>query len=135
MNMTLDALRQHELVVVRRLSTGPLTEFELADEVAEHSGYTPDQAADVVGESLHELREKGLIWSGTLLNKRGQSIMAAALTKKWKRAGGVNPAPANALIGTGDWRPQRRPGGNRVKTPFWNGRTSGLLRSETPGSG
>lgn len=82
MNMTLDALCQPELVVVRRLSSGPLTEFELAHEVAVNSSYTPEQAADRVAYWLNELREKGLIWAGTLLNKRGQTIMAAALTNK-----------------------------------------------------
>ncbi len=82
MNMTFDMLDQPELVLVRRLSSGPLTEFELAHEVAVHSGYTPEQAADRVAYWLNGLREKGLIWAGTLLNKRGQSIMAAALTNK-----------------------------------------------------
>ncbi len=82
MHMTLDALCQPELVVLRRLGSGPLTEFELAHEVAVNSSYTPGQAADRVDSWLNELREKGLIWAGTLLNKRGQSIMAAALTNK-----------------------------------------------------
>ena len=76
--MTLDALCQPELVVVRRLRCGPLTEFELANEVAVNSSYTPEQAADRVIFWLNNLREKGLIWAGALLNKRGQSIMAAA---------------------------------------------------------
>ncbi len=82
MKMTPDALCQPELVVVRRLTSGPLTEFELAHEVAVNSSYTPEQAADRVAGWLNELREKGLIWAGSLLNKRGQSIMAAALTIK-----------------------------------------------------
>ncbi|UCC31203.1 MAG: hypothetical protein JSU86_02785 [Phycisphaerales bacterium] len=81
MHMTLEALCQPELVVLRRLSSGPLTEFELAHEVAVHSGYTPEQAADRVAGWLNELREKGLIWAGSLLNNHGQAIMAAALTK------------------------------------------------------
>ncbi len=82
MEMTLDALSHHELVVVRRLSGGPLTEFELAHEVAVNSSYTPEQAADRVPGWLNGLRDKGLIWAGTLLNKRGQTIMAAALTNR-----------------------------------------------------
>ncbi len=82
MTMTLDALGQPELVVVRSLSSGPLTEFELAYEVAVNSSYTPEQAADRVAGWLNELREKGLIWAGTLSNKRGQTIMAAALTNR-----------------------------------------------------
>lgn len=82
MNITLSALDQPELVMVRRLRSGPLTEFELAHEVAENSSYSPEQAADRVVGWLNELREKGLIWTGTLLNKRGQAIMAAALTNR-----------------------------------------------------
>ncbi len=82
MNITLDTLRQPELVVVRRLSSGPLTEFELAHEIAAHSGYTPEQAADRVAGWLNELWEKGLVWTGTLSNKRGQTIKAAALTNR-----------------------------------------------------
>ena len=80
MKMTLDTLCQPELVVVRRLSSGPLTEFELAYEVAAHSGYTPEQASERVAEWLNGLREKGLIWAGVLANRRGQTILAAALT-------------------------------------------------------
>lgn len=82
MNRILDELCQPELVVVRRLSDGPLTEFELAQEVASSSSYTPEQATERVSFWLQGLREKGLIWAGTLLNKRGQAIMAAALTSR-----------------------------------------------------
>ena len=82
MKLTLSSLDQPELVVVRRLSGGPLTEFELAEEVAEHSGYAPEDAADKVAGWLQGLREKGLIWAGHLWNKRGQMIMAAALTAR-----------------------------------------------------
>ena len=82
MKITLEALRNPELVVVRSLRGGPLTEFELAQAVATNSGYTPEQAADGVAGWLNELREKGLIWAGTLLNKRGQTIAAAALTHR-----------------------------------------------------
>ncbi len=82
MNRILDELCQPELVVVRRLSDGPLTEFELAQEVALSSSYTPEQATERVSFWLQGLREKGLIWAGTLLNKRGQAIMAAALTSR-----------------------------------------------------
>jgi len=82
MDMTLDALCQPELIVVRRLRAGPLTEFELAEEVAVNSSYTPEQAADCVARWLDELREKGLVWAGSLFNKRGQTIMAAALTSR-----------------------------------------------------
>lgn len=91
MHMTLDALCQPELVVVRRLSSGPLTEFELAHEVAVSSSYTPEQAADHVAGWLNELQDKGLIWAGTLLNRRGQSIMAAALTNKGRKLVGEKP--------------------------------------------
>jgi hypothetical protein len=80
MNDVLESLRQAELVVVRRLRTGPLTEFELVAEVAEHSGYTTDQAAERMPDLLAGLQDRGLIWSGVLTNRRGQTIMAAALT-------------------------------------------------------
>ena len=85
MTLTLDALGQPQLVVVRRLSSGPLTEFELAHEIAGHSGYTPEEAADRLAGWLDQLRENGLIWAGSLLNKRGQTIMAAALTNRGRK--------------------------------------------------
>ena len=86
MNATLENLRQHELVIVRRLKKGPLTEFELAAEVAEHSGYAEEQAADRMAVWLNELQNAGLIWAGSLSNKRGQQLMAAALTSIGRRA-------------------------------------------------
>jgi hypothetical protein len=81
---TLSALGQHQLVILRRLRAGPLTEFELASEVAEHSGYTNEQCADNMADWLDALRLEGLIWSGALTNANGQQIMAAALTKRGK---------------------------------------------------
>lgn len=82
MNDTLQSLRQHELVILRRLRNGPLTEFELANEIAEHSGHTPEEAADNVAGWLESLRDEGLIWAGALLNAEGQQLMAAALTRR-----------------------------------------------------
>lgn len=82
MTNTIEALRQHELVILRRLRSGPLTEFELVREVAEHSGHSYDQAAEMMAEWLEELRVEGLIWAGSLNNAAGQKIMAAALTKR-----------------------------------------------------
>lgn len=82
MTHTLEALRQHQLVIVHRLRSGPLTEFELAREVAEHSGHTHEGAAELMGEWLEELRQDGLIWAGSLSNASGQKIMAAALTNR-----------------------------------------------------
>jgi len=79
---TLDSLAQHQLVILRRLRESPLTEFELSREVSAHSGYTPEQCADNMPDWLAELRREGLIWSGTLSNANGQTIMAAALTKR-----------------------------------------------------
>lgn len=79
---TLEALRQHQLVILRRLRGGPLTEFELAREVTEHSGHTLEECADKMGEWLDELRAAGLIWSGSLSNAGGQRILAAALTRR-----------------------------------------------------
>ncbi len=78
--INIGALRQHQLVVLRRLRGGPLTEFELVKEVAEHSGYTHDQAAEMMADWLAELRDAGLVWAGVLMNATGQQIMAAALT-------------------------------------------------------
>ncbi len=80
MTKTLDTLQQHQLVILRRLRSGPLTEFELASEIAEHSGHTQEQAADQMDDWLNELRNEGLIWSGKLANSDGQTILAAALT-------------------------------------------------------
>ena len=81
---TLDTLRQHQLVILRRLRTGPLTEFELASEVADHSGYTVEDCSDRMAGWLDELRQEGLIWAGALSNDTNQQIMAAALTKRGK---------------------------------------------------
>ncbi|MBU0718329.1 MAG: hypothetical protein KJ749_08780 [Planctomycetes bacterium] len=81
---TLEALQQHQLVILRRLRGGPLTEFELADEVAGHSGYSIEDCADHMADWLDELRAEGLTWAGFLVNDAGQEIMAAALTKRGK---------------------------------------------------
>ena len=79
---TLEALTQHQLVILRRLRPGPLTEFELNHEITEHSGYTAEQCEDNLAQWLEELKEEGLIWVGMLSNANGQQIMAAALTKR-----------------------------------------------------
>ena len=82
MTEAINSLRQHQLVILRRLRTGPLTEFELAREVAEHSGFTVEQCAERVVDWLEELKQDGLIWTGPLENSEGQRIAAAALTKR-----------------------------------------------------
>ncbi len=79
--ITINDLRQHELVILRRLRKGPLTEFELASEIAEHSGFTHADATDRIVGWLAELQAKGFVWSGQLFNDAGQSIHAAALAK------------------------------------------------------
>lgn len=79
---TMESLRQHQLVILRRLRNGPLTEFELATEVADHSGYSYDDAADKMGGWLEELRAMGFLWAGALSNSASQEIMAAALTRR-----------------------------------------------------
>ncbi len=84
MKTAIESLQQAELVVVRRLRGGPLTEFELAHEIAEHSGFSREDAASRIGGWLSDLQQKGLIWAGHLSNTRGQSIMAAALTANGK---------------------------------------------------
>ena len=77
MATTLNELRHSHLVIVRRLRNGPLTEFELAHEVAESSSYSEEQAADRMEAWLEELRVDGLIWSGRMtvlsLDKRPTS--------------------------------------------------------------
>jgi hypothetical protein len=82
MTNTIEALRQHQLVILRRLRGGPLTEFELVREVAEHSGHSYDQAAEMMADWLEELRLEGYIWAGALTNSSDQKLMAAALTKR-----------------------------------------------------
>ena len=79
---TIESLRQHQLVILRRLRTGPLTEFELATEVADHSGHSHEEATDKMAEWLDELRTAGMVWAGTLSNSAAQEIMAAALTRR-----------------------------------------------------
>lgn len=81
---TIDDLHQHQLVILRRLRSGPLTEFELAAEVASHSGYSPAQCAERIAGWLEELQSNGLIWTGRLFNANGQFIHAAALTRHGK---------------------------------------------------
>ncbi len=46
MNVTIESLSNPALVVVRRWRCGPLTEFKFVSEVACHSSYLPEQAAD-----------------------------------------------------------------------------------------
>lgn len=78
---TLETLRQHQLVILRRLRKGPLTEFELVREVANHSGHSREQCEEKMAEWLEELRVEGLVWAGALTNANGQKMMAAALTR------------------------------------------------------
>ena len=78
---TLDSLRQHQLVIVRRLRRGPLTEFELAHEVADASAYSEDEASERMAGWLDDLRADGLVWAGKMSNAAGQEIAVAALTR------------------------------------------------------
>lgn len=78
----IQSLQQHQLVILRRLRSGPLTEFELGHEITEHSGYTLEQCADNMADWLDNLRTEGLVWSGELTNSNAQTLLAAALTKK-----------------------------------------------------
>jgi hypothetical protein len=90
---TLQDARQHQLVILRRLLKGPLTEFELSTEIAAHSGFSNDEAGARVREWLDELREEGLVWAGALTNQNGQELYAAALTRRGREiaAGRSNP--------------------------------------------
>lgn len=78
----LETLAQHQLVILRRLRASPLTEFELAREIAEHSAYSLEQCADNMKDWLEQLRAEGSIWFGALTNASGQQILAAALTRQ-----------------------------------------------------
>ena len=82
---TLESLRHHQLVIVRRLRRGPLTEFELAHEVAAASGYSQDESSERMAGWLDELRTDGLVWAGRMSNAAGQEISVAALTKKGRK--------------------------------------------------
>ena len=77
-----EVLRQHELVILRRLRAGPLTEFELAREVAENSTWTSERAFENIQGWLESLKDSGFIWAGKLHNSKGQYIYAAALTRQ-----------------------------------------------------
>jgi len=77
-----EVLRQHELIILRRLRKGPLTEFELAREVAENSNWSAQDSFERIKEWLDDLQKQGLIWAGKLSNDRGQYIYAAALTRR-----------------------------------------------------
>ncbi len=79
-----ESLPLHQVVILRRLRKHPLTEFELAREVAAHSGYSEEQAVELMAGWLERLRTEGFIWSGALTNADGQTIMAAALTRRGK---------------------------------------------------
>ena len=83
--LTLNDMQQHQLVILRRLRNSPLTEFELASEVAGHSGYTDEAAADRMRGWLEELQQLGLIWMGALTNLAGQQLLAAALAVQGRR--------------------------------------------------
>jgi hypothetical protein len=80
-----EVLRQHELIILRRLRRGPLTEFELAREVAENSNWSSQEAFEHIKEWLDGLQKEGLIWAGKLHNERGQHIYAAALTRRGQK--------------------------------------------------
>ena len=79
---TIESLAQHQLVILRRLRASPLTEFELAHEVINHSGFSAEQCTDRMADWLETLRREGLVWCGMLQNADGQQIMAAALTRQ-----------------------------------------------------
>lgn len=78
----LPELRQHEIIILRRLRTGPLTEFELAREVSENSNWTAERAFSNIVGWLESLQRDGLVWAGKLYNQENQHIFAAALTRK-----------------------------------------------------
>ncbi len=77
-----EVLRQHELIILRRLRRGPLTEFELAREVAENSNWSAEDSFAHITEWMDALQKEGLVWAGKLYNDEGQHIYAAALTRR-----------------------------------------------------
>lgn len=82
MTDTIGVMRQHQLIILQQLVRGPLTEFELAQAVAQATGFEADIAAEMIPQWLDELRGEGLVWSGKLFNSDQQSIAAAALTNR-----------------------------------------------------
>jgi len=78
---TIQSLLPHQLVIMRRLRSGPLTEFELAQTIVERTNFSAEQAAEYMSDWLEALRLEGLIWSGQLTNIDGQRLLAAALTR------------------------------------------------------
>jgi len=82
MTDAIGAMRHHQLIILQQLVRGPLTEFELAQAVAQATGFEADIAAEMIPQWLDELRSEGLVWSGMLYNQQEQSIAAAALTNR-----------------------------------------------------
>jgi len=82
MSHTIGAMRHHQLIILQQLVRGPLTEFELAQAVAQATGFETELAAEMIPHWLEELRGEGLVWAGQLYNSDKQSIAAAALTNK-----------------------------------------------------
>jgi len=82
MSDAIGAMRHHQLIILQHLVRGPLTEFELAQAVAQATGFEMEIAAEMIPQWLDELRAEGLVWSGRLQNADQQSIAAAALTNR-----------------------------------------------------
>jgi len=82
MTDAIGAMRHHQLIILQQLVSGPRTEFELAQAVAQATGFEAEIAAEMIPQWLDELRGEGLVWSGMLYNADKQSITAAALTNR-----------------------------------------------------
>lgn len=78
-------LGQHEVVILRRLASGPLTEFELSREVAEASGFSESEAASRMSEWVIVLKNKGMLFAGSLTDMKGTSMIVAALTSEGRK--------------------------------------------------
>lgn len=78
MTATIDDLRQHQLVILRRLRNGPLTEFDLSAEVANSSGWDREKAAERISQWLDELAANG--WVAIQIGGENHTYKVATLT-------------------------------------------------------
>lgn len=70
-------------LIMRRLMRAPvLTEFELVAAITSGTRCSEAQAQAYIAGWLTNLKDRGYVWCGSLTNAAGQSMCAAAITKK-----------------------------------------------------